>query len=92
MPKSYKPPLEILAKNKATKPAAVVPKGPGEDSKISMFTLSYRIKGMALGLIVAVVYCLLFLHAWSVKYLIAGPIVGVMLGWIAGRFFYRSDK
>ena len=84
--------MEILSKNKAARPKAVSPTGPSEEYKISMFTLSFRIKGMALGLALAIVYCIFFLHDWSVKYLLAGPILGYILGWLAGRFFYRSGK
>lgn len=88
----YKPPLEILSKNKTAKPTVIVPSGRSEEYKIGMFTLSYQIKGMALGLALAIAYCYFFLHGWSVKYLVAGPIVGAILGWLVGRFFYRSDK
>ncbi|MFA5126763.1 MAG: hypothetical protein WC465_02010 [Patescibacteria group bacterium] len=88
----YKPPLEILSKNKTAKPAVVLSKERSEEYKISMFTLPYQIKGLALGLALALVYCYFFLHEWSIKYLIAGPLVFAILGWLTGRFFYRSDK
>lgn len=62
-----------------------------EKQSISMWTLSYRLKGMTLGLIVALGYCYFYLDYWSYKIIILAGILGYMLGWIVGRFFYTKN-
>lgn len=86
----YKPPLHIINKDKKVPPSPEKKTGPSREYKISMWTLSYRIRGMSIGLAVALLYCYFFLHDWSAKYLIAGPLVGFLVGALVGRFFYRD--
>ena len=86
----YKPPLHVINKAKPASPAPEKKSGPSREYKISMFTLSYRIKGMSIGLAAAILYRYFFLHAWSAKYLVAGPLLGLLIGALVGRFFYRD--
>jgi len=85
----YKPPLHIIQKDKPA-PVDKLHKAPSRTAKIFDFTLSYSIKGMALGIALSWFYCYAFLGHFSAKYLIAGPIVGWIVGWLVGRFFYRD--
>lgn len=88
---SYKPPLHIINKEQRPK-ENTGPKERSEGYKITMFTLSYRIKGTMIGLAAAILYCNYYLHEWSEKYLIAGLVLGWFLGWAVGRFFYSSGR
>jgi len=61
-----------------------------EAVKRSMWTLSYRLQGMTIGLIVSAIYCYVFLHAWSKTLIIASGILGYALGWAVGYFMYTK--
>jgi hypothetical protein len=58
----------------------------------SMWTLSYRLQGLTLGLIAALVYCYFYLGFWHKYLIIAAGIAGYFLGWVAGKFTYRSGR
>lgn len=85
----YQPPLHVIKKDQP-KPSEPMLKVVSRASKISNWTLTYRIRGMALGIALAWAYCYFVLGDFPVKYLIAGPIVGWLLGHLVGRFFYRD--
>lgn len=89
---SYKPPLHIINKEQKRPQETTAPKERSEGYKITMFTLSYRIKGAMIGLAVAIIYCEYFLHYWSQWYILAGLFGGWIVGWLVGRFFYSSDR
>jgi hypothetical protein len=57
----------------------------------SMWTLSYRLKGLTICLALAAIYCYFFLHYWHKSLLIAAIIFGYFLGWAVGNFTYRQD-
>ncbi len=86
---AYKPPLHIIQKDKAV-PVDKTVKVQSQESKIFNFTLSYSIKGMAIGIALSWFYCYFLLGNFSPKYLIAGPLLGWLIGWLVGRFFYRD--
>ncbi len=89
---SYKPPLHIINKEKARPQEKIGPVEHSEGYKISFFTLSYRIKGAVIGLLVAFFYCNFYRHDFSEKYILAGAVGGWCIGWVVGRFFYSSNK
>lgn len=60
------------------------------DTQKSMWTLSYRLKGLAFGLIAMAVYCYIYVGYYPAKYFIAAGILGYFLGWVAGSFFYTN--
>ena len=62
------------------------------DGEQKSWTLSYRLKGLALGLIAVGVYNYLFWPEWEIKFLIAGGVLGYFLGWIAGYFTYSKKS
>lgn len=61
-----------------------------DNSKKRMFTLSYRINGLTLGLIAAGIYCYYFLGYWSIYVLIIAPVLGYFIGWFVGMFSYTK--
>lgn len=63
---------------------------PPKQASRSMWTLSYRLQGLALGLVVILLYCYFHLGYWHKYLIIAGGIAGYFLGWLVGRFTYRS--
>jgi len=71
------------------KPQLPLYQKPGDPEK-SMWTLSYRLKGMAFGLIAMVVYCYIYVGYYSAKLLIAAGILGYFLGWVVGNFSYTK--
>ena len=70
--------------------AKLAPKSEPYDSDRSMWTLSYRLKGVALGLIAVFVFCYFQVGDYPIKYIIGGGILGYFLGWMAGSFFYTK--
>lgn len=56
----------------------------------SMWTLSWRIKGLSFGFLAGVAYCYFYLLEWNKWYLLAGLVAGWFLGWIIGLFTYRQ--
>jgi hypothetical protein len=89
---NYKPPLHIINKEKPQPQSKMGPTEHSEGYKISFFTLPYRIKGAAIGLVLAIFYCNVYLNDLSEKYLLAGVVAGWCIGWMVGRFFYTSNK
>lgn len=59
-------------------------------SAVSNWTLSYRLRGLAFGLILAGIYCYFIRHEWSVIVILAAGVLGWFLGWLAGRFLYTK--
>ncbi|MBT4349977.1 hypothetical protein HOD19_04355 [bacterium] len=68
------------------------PKRVSNSPSSSMWTLSYRLQGLTYGLIAVALYCYFYLGAWPKYLLIAAAILGYFLGWIVGKFTYRSGK
>ena len=60
------------------------------NSSRSMWTLSWRLKGLSLGMALAALYCYFYLQIWDKWLLLAGMVGGYFLGWIAGLFSYRE--
>lgn len=74
-----------------TKPSKpLVQKIPNKDNNLSNWTLSYRLKGLALALALAGIYNYLYLPDWSYRLLIGSVILGYFLGWLVGRFYYTK--
>ncbi|PIR07143.1 MAG: hypothetical protein COV55_01790 [Candidatus Komeilibacteria bacterium CG11_big_fil_rev_8_21_14_0_20_36_20] len=67
------------------------PKNYKKDSQRNNWTLSYRIKGLTIGLLGAIFYCYFYAHDWSKLAIISAGVVGYFLGWVVGIFFY-TDK
>lgn len=63
-----------------------------EDSARSMWTLSYRLKGLAAGFFLSAVYCYAYVGTYPAKFLIAGAILGYFFGWVVGSFFYKQKS
>ena len=61
-----------------------------EEGRKSMWTLSYRIKGMTLGTVLMFGYGYFYLDKVDAKMVIAGGILGYFLGWVVGSFFYTK--
>lgn len=89
---NYKPPLHIINKEKTRPQEKMGPIEHSEGYKISFFTLSYRIKGAAIGLVAAIFYTNFYRHDLSEKYILAGVVGGWCIGWLIGRFFYTSKQ
>ena len=73
-----------------------LPKLPGQqppqiDAAKTGWTLSWRIKGMALGLAISLIYFHFFTNDYNEKIIIACAILGYFIGWAAGSFMY-TDK
>ena len=75
--------------NKPLQP--LVPKENYDKDK-SMWTLSYRLKGAALGIIAIFIFCYLKVGYYPAKYIVAGGILGYFFGWVAGSFFYTKKQ
>jgi len=71
------------------KPQLPLYQKPNDQDK-SMWTLSYRLKGIAFGLMAFAAYCYIYLGYYPIKYFIAAGILGYFLGWVAGSFFYTK--
>ncbi len=54
------------------------------------YTLSYRLRGLAFGLIIAGIWYYFFLEHWSSYILIIPPIFGYFLGYLTGNFLYTK--
>ena len=65
---------------------------PPKQASRSMWTLSYRLRGLALGLVLAALYCYFYLEYWHKYLIIAASIMGYFLGWLVGRFTYLSGS
>ncbi len=63
-----------------------------ENIAISNWTLSYRLKGLSIGLGLSALYCYFYLHEWSKVILIASTILGYTLGLVVGRFSYTKKS
>ncbi|MCB9802402.1 hypothetical protein H6761_00075 [Candidatus Nomurabacteria bacterium] len=57
----------------------------------SMWTLSWRIKGLTLGLLLGFAYCYFYLLEWNKWYILAGAVAGWFLGWLVGLFTYHQE-
>jgi hypothetical protein len=62
------------------------------DGKLRSWTLSYRLRGMSIGLIGVGIYNYFYWPDWEIKFLIAGGVLGWFLGWIAGHFTYSKKE
>lgn len=58
----------------------------------SMWTLSYRLKGLSAGFFLAAVYCYIYESGYPPKFLIAGALLGYFVGWVIGSFFYKGES
>ncbi len=63
-----------------------------EDAGVTMWTLSYRLKGITFGLAAAGLYCYFYLGTWPKELLIASAVAGYFLGWVIGRFYYTKPE
>jgi hypothetical protein len=62
------------------------------DGEQRSWTLSYRLKGMAIGLIGVGIYSYLYRPELEAKFLIAGGVLGYFLGWVTGYFTYSKKS
>ncbi|MCD4760786.1 hypothetical protein K8R42_02725 [bacterium] len=60
------------------------------EAEKSMWTLSWRLKGLALGVFVILAYCYPYVGEYPAKIIIGGGILGYFLGWVFGGFFYTK--
>lgn len=63
-----------------------------KDKERSLWTLSYRLKGLAAGFFLAAVYSYIYEDGYPPKILVAGAILGYFLGWVIGRWFYTEKS
>jgi len=61
-------------------------------AELSNWTLSYRLQGMAIGLIAASIYCYVYLQYWSKILLISAGISGYFIGWVVGYWLYKKKS
>lgn len=66
--------------------------GTPQDGKLTNWTLSYRLKGLAIGLIAAGIFCYTYLHYWEKWLLLGAAILGYFLGWLVGHFTYTRKQ
>ena len=60
-------------------------------SSRSLWTLSWRIKGLSFGLLAAAVFCYFYLQNWDKWILLLGLAAGYFLGWLVGLFTYQEN-
>lgn len=57
----------------------------------SMWTLSWRIKGLTFGLLAAVAACYFYFHILDKWILFTGLVAGYFIGWLVGLFTYQAE-
>ncbi|MBT6691156.1 hypothetical protein HOB10_02410 [Candidatus Parcubacteria bacterium] len=56
----------------------------------SNWTMSYRLQGMAIGLIAVAIYCYTYLQYWPKTLIISAGIFGYFAGWVVGSWAYKK--
>ena len=79
--KPYIPPKDLQNKMK--------PVTPGDAAKAD-WTMSYRLQGMAIGLMAAAIYCYAYLQYWPKTLIISAGIFGYFAVWVVGTWMYKK--